>query len=65
MGTTGKRNEKKELSKLGYIEVLYEVYGENAFTFLTHNKKSYQLDYLFIPKNIRISGVNVPDKSQI
>lgn len=56
---------KRELSKLGYIDVLYEMYGENVFTFLTSNKKPYQLDYLFIPKNIKLVDIKVGDKNEI
>ena len=60
------RKMKKELSKFGYIDVLYEKYGENTFTFLAHsNRKSYQLDYLFIPKSIKIVDVKVGDKNEI
>ena len=59
------REMKKELSKIGYIDVLYEKYGENTFTFLASNKKPYQLDYLFIPKNIKLIDVKVGDKNEI
>jgi len=59
------REMKRELSKLGYIDVLYEMYGENVFTFLTSNKKPYQLDYLFIPKNIKLVDIKVGDKNEI
>ena len=60
------RKMKKELSKFGYIDVLYEKYGENTFTFLAHsNRKPYQLDYLFIPKSIKIVDVKVGDKNEI
>jgi len=60
------RGMKKELSKLGYIDVLYEKYGENTFTFLARsNKKPYQLDYLFIPKDVKLVDVKVGDKNEI
>ena len=60
------REMKRELSRLGYIDVLYEKYGENASTFLAHsNKKPYQLDYLFIPKDIEFVDVKVGDKNEI
>ena len=60
------REMKKELSKLGYIDVLYEKYDDNIFTFLAHsNKKPYQLDYLFIPKDIKLVDVKVGDKNKI
>jgi len=65
MGLACKRN-KKELSEFGYIDVLYEKYGENAFTFLARsNKEPYQLDYLFIPKDIKLVDVKVGDKNEI
>lgn len=60
------REMKKELSKLGYMDVLYEKYGENTFTFLARsNKKPYQLDYLFIPKDIERVDIKVGDKNKI
>ena len=60
------REIKKELSEFGYIDVLYEKYGENAFIFLARsNKEPYQLDYLFIPKDIKLVDVKVGDKNEI
>jgi len=35
------RKMKKELSKFGYIDVLYEKYGENTFTFLAHSNRKH------------------------
>jgi len=60
------REMKKELSQLGYKDVLYEKYGKNSYTFLAgRNKKPYQLDYLFIPQNIKLVDVKVGDKNEI
>ena len=57
---------KKELFTLGYMDALHKKYGGNTFTFLAHsNKKPYQLDYLFIPKNIKLIDVKVEDKNKI
>ena len=57
---------KEELSKLGYIDAPYEILGENTFTFFAHkNNKPYQLDYLFIPEDVRVVDVKVTDKNEI
>lgn len=57
---------KKELYQLGYNEVLSTKYGPKAFTFITTtNKKPYQLDYLFIPENIKIHKIMISNKKEI
>ena len=65
LGLLAKRM-KKEFFELGYIEALSHRFGQKAFTFRTNtNKKSYQLDYLFIPGNVKINKVSVPDEGKI
>jgi len=60
------REIKEELSRLDYKEVVYERYGDSAFTFITtKNKKTYQIDYLFIPKEVSLVDVMIGNKDDI
>ena len=57
---------KDELYKLGYNEILSHKFGQDAYTFITPNKKRrYQLDYLFIPRHIKIKEIKLADENQI
>ena len=57
---------KKELCQIGYTEILSLKFSPKAFTFISPaNKKSYQLDYLFIPKDVKVDEIKVGDKNEI
>nr|MDO8062481.1 hypothetical protein [Candidatus Freyrarchaeum guaymaensis] len=57
---------KKELYQLGYNEILSLKFGSKAFTFISPaNKEPYQLDYLFIPRDIKINEIKVGSKDEI
>ncbi len=56
---------ENRLSALGFKDVL-EDHSEYSFTFITPtNKKPYQIDYLFIPKSLRVPYVYVADENEI
>ncbi len=60
------RKVKKELNKLGFKEVLSEQFKSKPYTFISpRNKRPYQLDYLFIQKNIKLDKVIVGSKNEI
>jgi len=58
---------KKDLSDMGYVEAAYKRYGENVYTYIVpgNKEKKYQLDYLFIPKDIGSVDVEVGDENKI
>ena len=60
------KNVKERLSKLGYKEVLSISLEFKPHTFISpKNKKPYQLDYLFIPKEVKINEINVVSENEI
>ncbi len=57
---------KEKMLKLGYIYVVEKKCGKNAFTYITPSKKAkYQLDYLFLPKNVKVLDIKVGKESEI
>mgnify|MGYP000462786052 CR=1 FL=1 len=57
---------KKKLYQLNFYEALSHKFGSEAFTFITPKKKiPYQLDYLFIPKRIKVQEVEVGNENEI
>ncbi len=55
---------KKELYQIGYNLSLKFI--PKAFTFISPaNKKPYQLDYLFIPKDVKVEKIKVGDENEI
>jgi len=60
------KNVKENLYKLGYKEVLSNSLDVKSYTFVSLiNKKPYQLDYLFIPKNMKINKINTVNENEI
>jgi exonuclease III len=59
----------KKFSDLKYEDVLHKLYKESEqdrFTYIATNKKSsYQLDYLFLPKQIKIISAKTGDENEI
>lgn len=60
------KNVKENLYKLGYKDVLSNSLDVKSYTFVSLiNKKPYQLDYLFIPKNMKINKINTVNENEI
>jgi exonuclease III len=59
------KNMKKELYQLGYKEILSEKFGSKTTFIAPRNEKEYQLDYLFVPKHVKVINVTVGDKDKI
>ena len=60
------KNLKEELSTFGYKDVLSDGLNSKPYTFITPaNKRPYQLDYLFIPRNIKLVNAKVGNEDEI